>query len=70
MAGGKFAAEVACLVCLGDGVLTKAVRVSEGQESDQYRCGKGHLFGIDYARGPATEPQWPPPPELAEMLKS
>jgi hypothetical protein len=55
--------------CLGDGLLTKAVRVSEGFESDQYRCEKGHGFGIDWRGNPAAEPQWPPPPEYAELVK-
>lgn len=46
-----------CLV--DDGVNTRAIRVHEGIESDQYRCEKGHTFGMDW-REPATEPQWPP----------
>ena len=70
MAGGSFAAIVTCLECLYEHkVLTKAVRVHEGIETDQYRCEHGHGFGIDWARGPATEPQWPPPAELAALVK-
>lgn len=64
MAGGPLAKEVMCMDCFGDDVVTKAVRVYEGAESDQYRCEKGHRFGIDWRGKPATEPQWPPPPEF------
>jgi hypothetical protein len=64
MAGGKLAEHVLCMVCLDSGALTKATRVHEGVESDQYRCERGHEFGMDWSRGPATEPLWPPPPEL------
>ncbi len=57
------------MICLSDdGVLTKATRIREGMETDQYRCEKGHEFGMDWPE-PATEPQWPPPPEIAEMVK-
>lgn len=69
MAGGPLAAEVACLVCLDDGALTKAVRVREGVESDDYRCERGHEFGLDWRGRPADEPQWPPPQELIDALK-
>ncbi|MEW5741992.1 MAG: hypothetical protein AB1938_23960 [Myxococcota bacterium] len=70
MAGGPLAQEVMCMVCFGDdSVLTKAVRVYEGQEDDHYRCEKGHTFGIDWRGQPATEPQWPPPPELLPQAK-
>lgn len=68
MAGGPLAAEVACMVCFDDGALTKAVRVREGVESDDYQCERGHTFGLDW-RTPADEPQWPPPQELVDALK-
>lgn len=65
MAGGPLAQNVPCMVCLmDDDIMTKAVRVSEGAEADKYRCEKGHTFSMDFPRGPATEPSWPPPPEL------
>lgn len=69
MAGGPLASEMVCMECLADGVLTRAVRVHEGAEDDQYRCDKGHEFGMDWRDQPATEPQWPPPAEYVEMLK-
>lgn len=52
------------MVCLDDGAVIKATRVHEGLESDQYACERGHEFGLDWSSGPATEAQWPPPPEL------
>jgi len=64
MAGGPLAEEVPCFECLNEGKVTKATRVYEGAEDDHYVCELGHQFGIDYRKGPATEPQWPPPPEL------
>jgi hypothetical protein len=70
MAGGPFAQEIACLECLGERRVTRAIRIHEGVESDQYRCEEGHLFGVDYRRGPATEPQWPPHPDLIAALHS
>jgi hypothetical protein len=60
VAGGPHAEAIACMECLGDGAITKAVRIVEGVETDQYRCERGHVFGVEYRRGPATEPQWPP----------
>lgn len=69
MAGGPHAQLMMCLVCLDDSEVTKATRVHEGVESDQYRCEKGRTFGVDFRRGPATEPEWPPPPEVLEALK-
>ncbi len=69
MAGGKFAQFVPCAVCMETRTLTKATRLREGVESDQYRCEKGHSFGMDWPT-PATEPQWPVPQELADALKS
>ena len=56
--------------CFGDNVLTRAERVHEGAESDQYVCGAGHHFGIDWRGEPATEPQWPPPAELVAALEA
>jgi hypothetical protein len=64
MAGGPHAEDVPCFECLDGGKVTKATRVCEGAETDQYVCELGHQFGIDYRSGPATGPQWPPPPEL------
>ena len=65
MAGGPFGAEVVCAVCIGEhSRLTRAVRVHEGVESDAYRCERGHEFGLDWRREPATAPEWPPGPAL------
>jgi hypothetical protein len=70
MAGGPHAHLVPCATCMWEHqTITKAERVSEGIETDHYVCEQGHAFGIDYARGPATEPQWPPSPELVEAIK-
>ena len=70
MAGGKLAEYVPCMVCLTDaGQLTKANRIHEGDESDQYKCEKGHKFGMDWSTGPATEAQWPPSTELQALAK-
>lgn len=69
MAGGKFAEEVCCFVCMDEGKATRAKRVYEGIEDDHYRCDEGHEFGIDWSRGEPTEPQWPPPADIAAMLK-
>ena len=68
MAGGPLAREVVCFECLDEGKVQKAVRVYEGVEDDRYRCAAGHEFGVDYRRGPATEPGWPPPPELVDAF--
>ncbi|RBP37898.1 hypothetical protein DFR37_10880 [Eoetvoesiella caeni] len=46
-----------------------ALRIHEGRETDQYRCDKGHEFGMDWPE-PATEPQWPPPSDLIESGNS
>ncbi|MEO8702742.1 MAG: hypothetical protein ABI867_22045 [Kofleriaceae bacterium] len=71
MAGGPNAEAVVCMVCLGDGPkLTKATRIYEGDEDDRYRCELGHEFGLDWARGKPTEPQWPPGPEYADLVTS
>lgn len=48
--------------------LTPADRLVEGRESDDYRCGKGHRFGLDWRSGPAAEPQWPPDPDLVRAF--
>jgi len=69
MAGGPLANAMVCMDCLGDAVLTKAIRIYEGAESDQYRCEKGHTFGMDWRDKPATEPQWPPPQEYVDFVK-
>ena len=62
MAGGPLAAEVPCMVCFAEeDRWTKAVRIAEGVEADQYRCERGHTFGMDFPRGPAKEKSWPPP---------
>ena len=64
MAGGPLAENVACMVCLDDGRVTRAIRTFEGVESDDYTCEQGHMFSLDWQSGPATEEQWPLPPEL------
>ena len=69
MAGGPLVAYVPCMVCLTDGEITKATRVYEGHEADRYECEKGHEFGMDFPKGPATEAMWPPSPELAALAK-
>ncbi len=67
MAGGPLAREVACMICIDEGRLVKAVRRHEGVETDQYGCERGHRFAMDFPRGPATEPEWPPPPDVVAM---
>ncbi len=67
MAGGKHAQKVSCLVCLFDeGQLTPAERIYEGDESDEYKCTKGHQFHMDWADGEADAPQWPPSDDLVK----
>lgn len=68
MAGGPLAQEVICYVCLDEGKVTKATRIYEGAEDDQYECEQGHRFGVDYRKGPATTAQWPPDPKLVEAF--
>jgi hypothetical protein len=68
MAGGPLAREIICFECLEQGTVSRADRIHEGVEDDQYRCELGHQFGVDYRRGPATEAQWPPDPALVEAL--
>ena len=73
MAGGPLAQEIPCFECLNEGKATRATRIYEGVEDDQYRCDLGHEFGVDYRRGPATEATWPLTPEqvaeIAAMAK-
>ena len=57
------------MVCLDDNELTKASRIYEGVETDHYRCEREHEFGLDWRDGPATEAQWPPPEEIAAMVR-
>ena len=52
---------------IDEGRLVKAVRRHEGVETDQYGCERGHRFAMDFPRGPATEPEWPPPPDVVAM---
>ena len=68
MAGGPLAQEIWCFECYGNGKITKATRLYEGVEDDGYRCELGHEFGVDDRKGPATEPQWPPPAALVESV--
>jgi hypothetical protein len=68
MAGGALASEVPCMVCLTERKLTKATRVVEGIEDDQYLCSEGHQFGMDWSRGEAAEAQWPPSAELKAFV--
>lgn len=57
------------MVCLSDDrTLTKATRIYEGDETDRYRCEKGHEFGMDWT-DPADEKQWPPAPELVAAMQ-
>lgn len=68
MAGGPLAQEIPCFECVGEGVVSRATRLHEGVEDDQYECERGHSFGVDYRRGPATEATWPLTPEqIAEV---
>jgi hypothetical protein len=65
MAGGPHAAIVMCMECGG-----KAIRIYEGAEDDQYRCEAcREEFGLDWRRGPAEEPCWPPSEEEARAMK-
>jgi hypothetical protein len=57
------------MVCLTERKLTKATRVYEGVEDDRYECSLGHEFGMDWSRGEATEPQWPPSADLVAFTK-
>lgn len=62
MAGGPFATALPCFRCATAGLVTRAERTSEGLETDLYRCPNGHVFGVDWRRGPPTAPTWPPSP--------
>lgn len=65
MAGGPHAAVICCLDCFGP-----ADRIQEGTESDLYACRDcGQRFGIDWRRGPAEKPCWPPSPEELEWIQ-
>jgi hypothetical protein len=70
MAGGPNAEFVACSVCLNEGVLTRAERVIEGVETDQYFCKKRHRFGLTFRKGPPSEPSWPPPQSVIDLVRS
>lgn len=70
MAGGPLAAETMCLTCFEDGQITRAVRYYEGSETDHYRCEHGHELGIDWRRGPAKQPEWPPDEALVRAALS
>ena len=56
MAGGPNASVAPCMRCSDP-----ADRISEGLETDWYRCRScGLKFGIDFeAEGPPAEPMWP-----------
>lgn len=56
------------MVCFTDGMLTKATRIRDGVEDDQYVCERGHEFGVDWSHGAATEPQWPPSDEMRAAI--
>jgi DNA-directed RNA polymerase subunit RPC12/RpoP len=65
MAGGPHAAAVMCMSCGG-----KAIRIYEGYEDDHYRCEAcSDKFGLDWRRGPAQEPCWPPSEEEIKAMK-
>lgn len=66
MAGGINAAIVPCINCAG-----RAVRDSEGLETDWYKCEEcGHGFGIDWSHcGPPETPRWPLTEEEAEEAR-
>ena len=65
MSGGPYAAVVTCLTCG-----SRAERLSEGFETDQYQCEKGHLFGVESGDKPATEPQWPPSEKIKALWEA
>lgn len=64
MAGGDNAKLHWCMVCGA-----KAERIYEGDESDEYKCERGHKFSIDWQGKPPPAPQWPPPPEMKPYLE-
>ena len=64
MAGGPHAAIMGCLHCFGP-----ADRIHEGIEDDMYVCRDcGKHFGIDWRRGPAAKPCWPPTPQEQAVM--
>ena len=63
MAGGPFAARVACLTCAMQGVVAPADRVGEGIETDSYRCADGHTPLVDWSGGQPSASTWPPSAE-------
>lgn len=70
MAGGPFVQYVPCMQCAGGGVVTRAERDDEGVEDDHDVCARGHRFGTDWSRGPASEPQWPPSPAEVAAIEA
>jgi len=65
MAGGPHAAIVACIHCFGP-----ADRTAEGTEADGYRCREcGKCFTVDWRRGPAEKPLWPPTAAEAVLIE-
>ena len=67
MAGGENAEYAPCGKCSA-----KAIRVTEGIETDWYRCTEcAAEFGIDWdVEGPPDEPCWPPSEEwLADFRR-
>ncbi len=68
MAGGPYAARVACLTCALEGVVTPADRTAEGIETDAYRCARGHTPLVDWSRAVPTLPTWPPSAEELEAI--
>ena len=69
MAGGPFAEHIICMSCVLEGVVTRAERLREGQETDQYECLEGHRFGVDWSRGAPTSSQWPPPSDEVAAIE-
>lgn len=70
MAGGPFAEFIPCMTCMADGIVTRAERVYDGAEDDHYVCARGHRFGVDWARGAPTGPQWPLTPEQVAAIEA
>ena len=66
MAGGPNAQEVMCMECG-----SKANRIVEGLETDQYQCSAGHQFSMNWSHGgPPDTPQWPPSQEQLDLFGS
>ena len=68
MAGGPHAERVACLTCALEGVVMPADRTGEGQETDAYRCARGHTPLVDWSQAMPTLPTWPPSAEEQEAI--